>query len=166
MHETRVSHKNFLGYVPFKWPPRNGFMKFKMRKLDNNNFDHEYDILVLGVTSSSSLKEQKMPFIRTKNNDNQIKYFTSSANSKTNAIVHHPLVGTDYHEVQFKYKDNDGDDRTKLEVFFDGVVIGNVVIEIVQKDNVEIYASYDGEQENYDSPATNILIKDLEFGED
>ena len=140
-------------------------MKFKMRKMDNNNFDQEYDILVLGVTSSSNVREHRMPLIQTKSGKKDIKFTTSAANSNSRGVGDVGIPDTEYHEIEFIYKDNDADDRTRLETFFDGSNVGDTTIELIQKDNVEIYASYDEKENGYDPPASDILIKDLEFGE-
>ena len=156
---------NFLGYVPFKWPPKNGYLRFKIKKLDDDTFSGDYDILCFGLPTSSDPREHKMPIIRTRKSKRRIRIHTSTANTNNKGIVDLELDADTYHTIEITYKDNTDDERTKFEVFVDGQQEANTLINILQKDDVEIYASYDSNANGYHPSATNILIKDLEFGE-
>ncbi|XP_066926704.1 uncharacterized protein [Clytia hemisphaerica] len=60
LYETQVSANNFLGYVPFKWPPKNGYLKVKIMKLDDDKFTIRSDVLCFGLPTSSYREPESM----------------------------------------------------------------------------------------------------------
>ena len=99
LYETRVTENNFLGYVPFKWPPKNGYLRFKIKKLDDDTFSGDYDILCFGLPTSSDPREHKMPIIRTRKSKRRIRIHTSTANTNNKGIVDLEFDADTYHTI-------------------------------------------------------------------